>query len=147
MNFSVGQRVGGLLIAAFIITACGNPSQLPVSVGFGPNPKLPPPDASLLPTVKVAKAIGWSEGSKPSPAQGLTVAAFATQLDHPRWLHVLPNGDVLVAESNAPERPLRKELFGIRGWVMGKVMKRAGAASPSANRISLLRDADGDGVP
>jgi glucose/arabinose dehydrogenase len=70
---------------------------------------------------------------------------FADGLDHPRWLHVLPNGDVLVAETNAPERPLRKELLGLKGWVMGKVMQRAGAAVPSANRITLLRDADGDG--
>ena len=74
------------------------------------------------------------------------MAAFASGLDHPRWLHVLPNGDVLVAETNAPERPLRKELLGIRGWVMGKMMKRAGGAVPSADRITLLRDADGDGV-
>jgi glucose/arabinose dehydrogenase len=71
---------------------------------------------------------------------------FAADLDHPRWLYVLPNGDVLVAETNAPERPLRKELLGVQGWVMSKFMARAGAATPSANRITLLRDADGDGV-
>ncbi len=74
------------------------------------------------------------------------MAAFASGLDHPRWLHVLPNGDVLVAETNAPERPLRKKLLGVRGWIMGKMMKRAGGAVPSADRITLLRDADGDGV-
>jgi hypothetical protein len=72
-------------------------------------------------------------------------AALAAGLDHPRWLHVLPNGDVLVAETNAPERPLREELLGLQGKVMAFVMKRAGAAVPSANRITLLRDADGDG--
>ncbi|HEY9239912.1 MAG TPA: sorbosone dehydrogenase family protein, partial [Burkholderiaceae bacterium] len=69
--------------------------------------------------------------------------AFARGLDHPRWLHVLPNGDVLVAETNAPPKPDNK---GLRAWAMGLVMKKAGAGVPSANRITLLRDADGDGV-
>ena len=81
----------------------------------------------------------------PVAAAGLTVNAFASGLEHPRWLTVLPNGDVLVAETNAPDRPLRKELLGIKGWIMSLVMRRAGAAVPSANRITLLRDADGDG--
>jgi glucose/arabinose dehydrogenase len=72
------------------------------------------------------------------------VQAFATGLQHPRWLHVLPNGDVLVAETNAPERP--EEHQGITGKVMKKMMARAGAAVPSANRITLLRDSNGDGV-
>jgi glucose/arabinose dehydrogenase len=139
-------RLLALCLAAVLVPACGNTADLPESAGVGPNPELPPPQKSLLPTVNIAPAIGWREGAKPVPAQGATVVAFAEQLDHPRWLHVLPNGDVLVAESNAPERPLRKDLLGIRGWVMGKVMKRAGAGTPSANRITLLRDADGDGV-
>ncbi|MGH8727106.1 MAG: PQQ-dependent sugar dehydrogenase, partial [Burkholderiales bacterium] len=129
-----------------VVSACGNTAEKPVSIGIGPNPTLPPPEEPLLPTVNIAPAKGWSESSKPVAAQGLSVNAFATGLDHPRWLHVLPNGDVLVAETNAPDRPLRKELLGIKGWVMGKVMKRAGAAVPSANRITLLRDADGDGL-
>jgi glucose/arabinose dehydrogenase len=72
------------------------------------------------------------------------VTAFARNLDHPRWLYVLPNGDVLVAETNAPPKP--DDAQGIRGWLMGLVMQRAGATVPSANRISLLRDTDGDGV-
>ena len=71
---------------------------------------------------------------------------FASGLDHPRWLHVLPNGDVLVAETNAPERPQSvPSRKGIRGYFMERAMKKAGAAAPSANRITLLRDADGDG--
>jgi glucose/arabinose dehydrogenase len=74
----------------------------------------------------------------------MRVAAFASGLDHPRWLYVLPNGDVLVAETNAPPKP--DDGLGLKGWVMGLVMKRAGAAVPSANRITLLRDTDGDGV-
>jgi hypothetical protein len=100
----------------------------------------------VLPTVNIAPAHPWPEGKLPTPAAGLDVQLYAAGLDHPRWVYVLPNGDVLVAESNAPARPLRQELLGIKGWVMGLVMKRAGAATPSANRITLLRDVDGDGV-
>ena len=74
----------------------------------------------------------------------MRVAAFAGKLDHPRWLYVLPNGDVLVAETNAPPKP--DDAKGIKGWIMGLVMKRAGAGVPSANRITLLRDTHGDGV-
>ena len=75
---------------------------------------------------------------------GTRVAAFAADLDHPRWLYVLPNGDVLVAETNAPPKP--DDGKGIKGWIMGLVMKRAGAGVPSANRITLLRDSNADGV-
>jgi glucose/arabinose dehydrogenase len=92
----------------------------------------------------VAKGTHWPAGATPTAPAGLRVNAFATGLDHPRWLYVLPNGDVLVAETNAPERP--KEGRGIRGWFMKKMSERAGAAVPTANRISLLRDADGDGT-
>ena len=80
----------------------------------------------------------------PVAAAGTHVTAFANGLDHPRWLCVLPNGDVLVAETNAPPKP--DDANGIQGWIMGLVMKRAGAAVPSANRITILRDVDGDGV-
>jgi glucose/arabinose dehydrogenase len=83
-------------------------------------------------------------GAKPTPAAGLAVNVFAGVLDHPRWVYVLPNGDVLVAETNAPPKP--DDHKGIKGWIMSKVQKRAGAGVPSANRITLLRDADGDGV-
>jgi glucose/arabinose dehydrogenase len=119
-------------------------AHLPFSAGVGPDPQLPAAKRELIPTVNIAKARGWAEGAKPTPAAGLAVTAFATGLAHPRWIHVLPNGDVLVAESNAPPRP--EEGKGIKGRVMGFVMKRAGAAVPSANRITLLRDANGDGV-
>jgi glucose/arabinose dehydrogenase len=119
-------------------------ARMPVSAGMGPEPKLPPPNKNLIPTVKVAPAVGWPAGGKPSPAPGLAVNAFATGLDHPRWLYRLPNGDILVAETNAPPRP--EEGKGIKGAVMQKMMKKAGAATPSANRITLLRDADGDGL-
>ena len=131
---------------ALLLSACGDTARLRVDTGYGPDPQLPEPVTRWIPTVKVAPAEPWPEASAPTAAPGTTVRRFADGLDHPRWLLVLPNGDVLVAESNAPERPLRDDLLGLRGKVMGWVMKRAGAATPSANRITLLRDADGDGV-
>jgi len=126
------------------LSACGETSSLQVSDGTGPSPKLPEPNKTLIPTVNIAPAIGWPEGAKPTAAAGTQVAAFAEGLDHPRWLYVLPNGDVLVAETNAPPKP--DDSKGIRGWVMKKVMGKAGAGVPSPNRITLLRDADHDGV-
>ncbi|MEH6422162.1 PQQ-dependent sugar dehydrogenase [Pseudomonas sp. CGJS7] len=132
------------VVLALVLTACGESATLQVADGTGAAPKLPAPNATMLPTVNIAPAIGWPAGAKPTPAAGLAVAAFAEGLDHPRWLHVLPNGDVLVAESNAPAADNKPS--GIKAWVAGRVMKKAGAAVPSADRISLLRDADGDGV-
>lgn len=126
------------------LAACGETSSLQVSDGTGPSPKLPEPNKTLIPTVNIAPAIGWPAGAKPAAAAGTQVAAFAENLDHPRWLYVLPNGDVLVAETNAPPKP--DDSKGIRGWVMKKVMGRAGAGVPSPNRITLLRDKDHDGV-
>ena len=112
---------------------------------MGPNPQLPPPERSTIPIVHVAPAKGWPEGGKPIAAAGMNVAAFAMKLEHPRWVYVLPNGDVLVAETAAPPRP--DEGKTLKGKVMGFFMKKAGSAVPSANRITLLRDTDGDGVP
>ncbi|WP_095139432.1 sorbosone dehydrogenase family protein [Pseudomonas sp. Irchel s3a10] len=126
------------------LAACGESSSLQVSDGTGPSPKLPEPNKTLIPTVNIAPAVGWPAGGKPTAAAGTQVAAFAEGLDHPRWLYVLPNGDVLVAETNAPPKP--DDSSGIRGWVMKKVMGKAGAGVPSPNRITLLRDADHDGV-
>ena len=136
---------GWLLVgAAVALAACGETAKLPVAAGMGMQPSLPEPRTTLLPTVHIAPAVGWPAGALPQAAPGLRVAAFASGLDHPRWLLVLPNGDVLVAETNAPPRP--DNAPGIKGWIMGLVMKRAGAGTPSANRITLLRDSDGDGV-
>lgn len=115
------------------------------AIGFGPDPELPPPQKkSLLPTVNIAPAAPRPDGTKPTAPAGFDVTAFATGLDHPRWLATLPNGDVLVAESNAPAQ--HDANAGVKGWVMKKVMKRAGAGVPSPDRIMLLRDADGDGI-
>lgn len=137
LNRSVG-------VLAAILAVCSQVAVHSADVGFGPQPTLPAPEHALIPTVNIAPAIGWPAGTAPTPAPGTQVMAFASGLDHPRWLYVLPNGDVLVAETNAPPKP--DDGKGIKGWVMGKVMQRAGAAVPSANRITLLRDSNGDGV-
>jgi glucose/arabinose dehydrogenase len=112
------------------------------AAGYGPNPQLPAPRESLIPTLNIAPATGWKNGATPRAGRGFRVAAFAGGLDHPRWLYVLPNGDVLVAETNRPPR----ETSGLRSWVQKQFMARAGANTPSANRITLLRDANNDGV-
>jgi glucose/arabinose dehydrogenase len=126
------------------LAACGDEATLPEQAGTGPNPKLPEPRHSWFPTVNIAPAKGWPEGQKPKPAAGFSVAAFATGLEHPRWLYKLPNGDILVAESNAPAG--RDDSRGFKDWVAGLIKGRAGAGVPSPNKIMLLRDADGDGV-
>lgn len=118
-------------------------ASVPIAEGYGPAPVLPEPNPTLLPTVNVATAESWVGDAKPLAAAGLKVEAFASGLDHPRWLLPLPNGDVLVAESNAPPKPDDKK--GIKGWAISVVMAKAGAGVPSANRITILRDTDGDG--
>ncbi|SMH29335.1 PQQ-dependent sugar dehydrogenase [Azospirillum agricola] len=131
-------------LAATTLAGCGEQATLPVSAGTGPNPTLPEPKETMFPTVNIATVARWPDGTAPTAAAGMAVTPFATGLDHPRWLLPLPNGDVLVAETNAPPKP--EDGKGIKGWVMGLVMGKAGAKTPSANRITLLRDADGDGV-
>lgn len=136
----------GVLTAALmsiLVASCGDNAQIAESETTGAKPKLPPPNSSWIPTVNIAPAKGWPTGATPTPASAMNVTAFARDLDHPRWIHVLPNGDVLVAETNAPERPKES---GVKAFIMGLVMKRAGAGVPSANRVTLLRDGDGDGV-
>ncbi len=136
--------LAGCVLAGALVAGCGDTASLTVAQGTGPRPELPAPTRTLLPTVNIAPATGWPQGATPQAAAGLQVVAFASGLDHPRWLLVLPNGDVLVAESNAPPKPAGSK--GIREHLMALVMQRAGAGTPSANRISLLRDADGDGI-
>ena len=111
-------------------------------VGFGPNPTLTQPAKSLLPVVGVPKAVGWPDGAAPVAPAGFTVTRFA-RLTHPRWIYVLPNGDVLVAQSSSEPA---KTKGGLRDWIAEKIQKRANALLPGPNRITLLRDADGDGV-
>lgn len=136
----LGMLLSGLSLVLTTAVAAAQPSD---SLGLGPTPMLPPPKKQLIPTVNVAAAVGWREGSAPVPAAGLAVSLFAGQLDHPRWIYVLPNNDVLVAETNAPPRPDNSR--GVRAWFMKQFMQKAGAGAPSANRITLLRDSDGDG--
>jgi glucose/arabinose dehydrogenase len=142
--------LASIAVAFVACTACSSigptrvgPVASPAST-VGPDPTLVEPDRKLLPVVQIAPATGWPAQGKPAAAPGVAVKAFASGLAHPRWLYVLPNGDVLVAETNAPERP--EDGKGVKAKVMKSVMKKAGAAVPSANRITLLRDADGDGV-
>ncbi len=143
-------RLAAAAVTLFVLAACtvpgaseSGPAPSPTS-STGPNPTLPAPASSLVPVVQIAEAKGWPPGGKPVAAAGVVVKAYAANLAHPRWLYSLPNGDVLVAESNAPPRP--EEHKGVKGKIMKKMMAKAGAGVPSANRITLLRDADGDGV-
>ena len=133
-----------IAILALPLAACNEQDTAVTEQTFGPSPTLPAPQSSWLPTVNVAKAIGWPPGGKPTAANGMAVNAFATGLDHPRTVYVLPNGDVLVAETNEPPKP--DDGSGIKAWVTKLVTGRAGANAPTANRITLLRDANGDGV-
>jgi hypothetical protein len=130
---------------ALPLAACNDPKDsATVAQSYGPSPTLPPPEHSWFPTVDIASVSRWPNGAKPVAANGMNVTAFATGLEHPRTVYVLPNGDVLVAESNAPPKP--DDSKGIKGFAMKLAQKWAGAGVPSANRITLLRDADGDGV-
>ena len=128
---------------ALTLAGCGTQQALPIKAGMGPHPALPEPRTDFLPVVNIAPAVGWQSDAMPQPGKGLRVQPFAKGLDHPRWLYVLPNGDVLVAETNAPAKT---EGGGVKDWMAKRVMSEAGAVTPSADRISLLRDADGDGV-
>lgn len=142
--FSVRSTI---VLFAFIASACtaANSTLQPTAGEYGPSPSLPDPDKSLIPTLNVAKAVPWKGNAMPRPAQGLKVAPLAKDLQHPRWLYVLPNGDILVAESEAPPKP--DDSKGIKGEAQKLAQKRAGAGTaPSANRITLLRDKSGDGL-
>lgn len=140
----MSSRRRWLLPGLLALAGCGEHAKLPFMAGVGPTPAIPSPNKTLIPTLNIAPAVGWTEGAKPDAAPGLIVNLYASGLDHPRWLYVLPNGDVLVAETNAPERP--ENAKGLKGMVMTLVQKRAGAGVKSADRISLLRDANHDGV-
>ncbi len=130
--------------ALLVLAGCSPPLRPAAATVVGRQVALPAPEHSWLPTVNIAPARGWPDGAAPTGAPGTRVQAFARGLDHPRWLLVLPNGDVLVAETNAPDRPA--DASGLRGWIAQWLMARAGAGGPSADRLTLLRDSDGDGV-
>ena len=126
--------------AAFWITR-PDEAQVPMDKMVGVDPVLGDPRPQMVPTVDIAEVDRWGADQKPEAAPGLQVTRYAADLDHPRNLYTLPNGDILVAESNSPPRGNG----GIQGWVMKHLLGKAGADTPSANRITLLRDSDGDG--
>jgi glucose/arabinose dehydrogenase len=117
-------------------------AKLPFEAVTGKRPNISQPRNQMFPTIGIARPIGWTGGAMPTPAAGLKVQPFARDLKHPRWLYRLPNGDVLVAETDSPPR----KASGIKEWIMGLLIGSAGADSGSANRITLLRDLNGDGV-
>src|SRR5579863_5668739 len=123
-----------LTFVLLALAGCNASARLPETAGFGPHPDLPDPDPTLIPTVNIAPAIGWPAGTTPRAAPGLKVQALATRLEHPRWLYVLPNGDVLVAETDAPPKP--DDNRGLKGWLTRWYQKRAGSGTPSADRIT-----------
>ncbi|NHN87778.1 PQQ-dependent sugar dehydrogenase [Acetobacter conturbans] len=121
----------------------GESARLQVTQGTGPTPQLPPPNPTTFPTVNLATPVGWKNGEMPTPASGLTVAVYANGLDHPRWLYRLPNGDILVAESESPGTDVKS----IKNTIAGFFMDKAGAGGDSPNRIMLLRDTKSTGTP
>jgi len=129
-----------------LLTGCQSvePGEPNMTYGWGPQPLLKPPAPQTIPLVKPAKAVGWQPGETPTPAEGLAVNAFAQGLDHPRWLYELPNGDILVAETDAPAASSGRG--GLLAWFAKKVMRRSGSGYPSADRITLLRDTDQNGI-
>lgn len=132
--------LGGIVSTAFY----GESADLPAEAGYGEQPRLPPPKTRPVPTLGLVKAVGWPPGESPTVPDGFSITAFATGLDHPRWLYSLPNGDVLVAETNAPSESRHcKALLSVVG---GRIMDYVGAGVASADRITLLRDTDGDGM-
>ncbi len=133
--------VGGVV---FVVTESHQRATLDVAAVQGASPKIVDPRTGLFPLFKIATPIGWKANEAPTPAAGLKVQAFATKLDHPRWMLTLPNGDILVAETNAPSRP--DDSTGFTGWIERQLQQDAGAAAKSANRITLLRDTNKDGV-
>jgi glucose/arabinose dehydrogenase len=139
--------IAAAALAALSLCACTMPAgSSDPWVGYGPNPPLPKPQSALIPTVGTPKVVGWAQGAAPKAPPGFTVTRYAEGLDHPRWLYVLPNGDVLVAESASEPSPADKSNQGVRGFFQKMLMKKVGSAKPSPNKIFLLRDADGDGV-
>ena len=140
----------GLLVVLLILGVAawwiirGDPAEYTVAEVSGTDPKLAEPDPQTIPTVGVVRPIGWPDGAAPKAAEGLVVTRFAEGLEHPRIIYAMPNGDILVAESNAPARIVAGG-GGITNFIAGLLFARAGAGVPSPNKLVLLRDADGDG--
>ncbi|MEO6152448.1 MAG: sorbosone dehydrogenase family protein [Croceibacterium sp.] len=141
----------GLLVVVLVLVGIGwwivrgSPAELPFAQVTGTDPKLADQDPQTIPTVDVAKPVGWGATGAPTAAPGLSVTRFAAGLEHPRIMYPMPNGDILVSESNAPARVVAGG-NAITNWIAGLLFSRAGASVPSPNKLVLLRDADGDGV-
>ncbi len=140
-NFSLFLII--LIAIGIFIATRPDKAQQPLSELTGPTPNIKDARPQRVPTINHASIDPWVAGEAPKVADGLIVERFAEKLDHPRNMFVLPNGDVLVAETNAPPGGMK----GFTGWVAKRIMAQAGAGVPSANRITLLRDTDGDGKP
>jgi glucose/arabinose dehydrogenase len=146
------SAVAAALAAALLLVACGDTAKLPAQAGIGPTPQLPAPNKTLIPTIQIAPAVGWGDTAGPKAPSGFVVTALARGLEHPRWVYTLPNGDVLAVESNKPPKPEGAKTGGggVVGWIKSQAFsmfqKRAGAGVPSADRITLLRDTNGDGT-
>ncbi|MDF3813824.1 MULTISPECIES: sorbosone dehydrogenase family protein [Rhodopseudomonas] len=142
------RRIGTLLVCASLLTLAGcNDDKFDVASQIGPNPKLPEPQQYLFPPMNLAPIIGWKQDETPQVPQGMKIAALATGLQHPRSLYVLPNGDVLVVESKKPPgEPIKRPKDLVMGWIESFVTS-GGASNEPSNRITLLRDSNGDGKP
>ena len=150
MSTVMFKRTAMLVACASLLTlaGCGGDDHFDVSSQIGPNPNLPEPQQYLFPPMKLAPVVGWKDGETPSAPEGLKVTALATGLQHPRELYVLPNGDVLVVESKKPPgEPIKRPKDLVMGWVESFVTSGGSGANQPSNRITLLRDANGDGVP
>ena len=139
----IGSTLVLALMAGLALGACDRGPQAPANARYGPNPQIPPAHHSLLPTVKFAHPIGWAAGETPTAPADFKVVAFAAGLAHPRWIYVLPNGDVLVAETNGPASPPARGIHALGEKIVTGLV---GASVPSADRITLLRDTTGRGV-
>jgi glucose/arabinose dehydrogenase len=138
----ISVRTSCALAALLTLGACGEKVADP-STQYGAHPELPAPHNYLVPPMAVPQATGWGKDQTPVVPAGLQVRALATGFEHPRIVYALPNGDVLVVETNGPKAPVYRP----KDYVEGKVKARAGSAAHGGNRITLLRDANGDGVP
>ncbi|HEX3651376.1 MAG TPA: sorbosone dehydrogenase family protein [Rhizomicrobium sp.] len=135
-------RASFALLALAALAACDGKGGDPARQ-YGPNPYLPEPHQYLVPPMSVPEAVGWKPGETPTVAAGLKIQTIATGLQHPRIVYMLPNSDILVVESNSPGT----EPFRPKDYIQGKVKARAGAGAKGGNRITLLRDTNGDGTP
>jgi len=136
------MRLAALALLSLSAASCGGPKSLDPSAGIGPDPTLPDPHYYLVAPVRIAPPVGWKDGQTPTAAPGLKVAKFAGGLTNPRWLYVLPNGDVLAVESDGPAEIVKRP----KDLIMTLVMKKAHGKPPPDQRILLFRDTNGDGV-